>query len=93
MSLLDKLKGELVDIIEWMDDSRSTLAWRFPRYRNENKPFQVYINGVTGEVHGARPFSKVKIITTVLPAARCPHPCRTSSRTGQRAEPCPSLSV
>ncbi|MFT4772803.1 MAG: putative RNA-binding Zn-ribbon protein involved in translation (DUF1610 family) [Ilumatobacter sp.] len=32
----------------------------------ENKPFQVYINGVTGEVHGARPFSKVKIITAVV---------------------------
>jgi predicted RNA-binding Zn-ribbon protein involved in translation (DUF1610 family) len=34
----------------------------------EQKPFQVYINGVTGEVHGARPFSKVKIITAVLVA-------------------------
>ena len=30
MGLMDKLKGELVDIIEWIDDSRSTLAWRFP---------------------------------------------------------------
>ena len=37
MGLLDKLKGELVDIIEWIDDSRSTLAWRFPRYQNEIK--------------------------------------------------------
>ncbi|HEX4902120.1 MAG TPA: SPFH domain-containing protein [Acidimicrobiales bacterium] len=37
MGLLDKLKGELVDIIEWLDDSRSTLAWRFPRYQNEIK--------------------------------------------------------
>jgi membrane protease subunit (stomatin/prohibitin family) len=34
---MDKIKGELVDIIEWMDDSRSTLAWRFPRYQNEIK--------------------------------------------------------
>lgn len=34
----------------------------------ENKPFQVYINGVTGEVHGARPYSKVKIITAVVVA-------------------------
>ncbi|MCH9837780.1 SPFH domain-containing protein [bacterium] len=34
---MDKLKGELVDIIEWIDDSRSTLAWRFPRYQNEIK--------------------------------------------------------
>ncbi len=37
MGLIDKIKGELVDIIEWMDDSRSTLAWRFPRYQNEIK--------------------------------------------------------
>ena len=37
MGLIDKLKGELVDIIEWIDDSRSTLAWRFPRYNNEIK--------------------------------------------------------
>jgi membrane protease subunit (stomatin/prohibitin family) len=37
VGLLDKLKGELVDIIEWLDDSRSTLAWRFPRYQNEIK--------------------------------------------------------
>lgn len=37
MGLMAKLKGELVDIIEWLDDSRSTLAWRFPRYNNEIK--------------------------------------------------------
>lgn len=34
---MDKLKGELVDIIEWTDDSRDTIAWRFPRYNNEIK--------------------------------------------------------
>jgi membrane protease subunit (stomatin/prohibitin family) len=34
---MDKIKGELVDIIEWFDDTRSTLAWRFPRYQNEIK--------------------------------------------------------
>src|SRR4051794_8942061 len=37
MGLMDKLKGELVDLIEWMDDSHDTLAWRFPRYNNEIK--------------------------------------------------------
>src|SRR6476469_9066953 len=37
MGLIDKIKGELVDIIEWIDDSHSTLAWRFPRYNNEIK--------------------------------------------------------
>ncbi|GAB1645578.1 SPFH domain-containing protein [Krasilnikovia sp. MM14-A1259] len=37
MGLWDKLKGELVDIIEWTDDSRDTIVWRFPRYENEIK--------------------------------------------------------
>jgi membrane protease subunit (stomatin/prohibitin family) len=37
VGLWDKLKGELVDIIEWTDDSRDTIVWRFPRYENEIK--------------------------------------------------------
>lgn len=37
MGLLDKLRGELIDIIEWVDDDRHTLVWRFPRYQNEIK--------------------------------------------------------
>lgn len=38
MGLFDKLKGELVDIIEWVDDTNGqTLVWRFPRYQNEIK--------------------------------------------------------
>ncbi len=34
----------------------------------DQRPFQVYINGVTGEVHGSRPYSKVKIIAAVAAA-------------------------
>ena len=37
MGLFDKLRGELVDIIEWVDDSRHTIVWRFPRYHNQIK--------------------------------------------------------
>jgi membrane protease subunit (stomatin/prohibitin family) len=37
MGLWDKLKGELIDIIEWLDDSRDTMVFRFPRYDNEIK--------------------------------------------------------
>lgn len=37
MALWDKAKAEFVDIIEWTDDSRDTLVWRFPRYQNEIK--------------------------------------------------------
>ncbi|APV48370.1 antifreeze protein [Betaproteobacteria bacterium GR16-43] len=37
MALWDKLKQELVDIVEWLDDSNDTLAYRFERYQNEIK--------------------------------------------------------
>lgn len=37
MGLFDKLRGEFVDIVEWIDDSRHTLVWRFPRYHNQIK--------------------------------------------------------
>jgi membrane protease subunit (stomatin/prohibitin family) len=37
MGLLDKIRGELVDIVEWVDDSQHTLVYRFPRYQNEIK--------------------------------------------------------
>lgn len=37
MGLWDKLIHELIDIIEWTDDSRDTMVWRFPRYQNEIK--------------------------------------------------------
>jgi hypothetical protein len=34
----------------------------------EGQPFQVFINGVTGEVQGQRPWSKVKIALAVIAA-------------------------
>ncbi|MFD2419200.1 SPFH domain-containing protein [Amycolatopsis pigmentata] len=37
MGFLDKLRGELIDIIEWLDSSRDTIVWRFPRHENEIK--------------------------------------------------------
>lgn len=37
MAFWDKLRGELIDIIEWTDDTRDTMVWRFPRYDNEIK--------------------------------------------------------
>ncbi len=37
MGLFDKLRNELVDIIEWVDNTNRTLVWRFPRYQNEIK--------------------------------------------------------
>jgi len=37
MGLWDKLKGELIDIIEWLDETENTLVYRFERYDNEIK--------------------------------------------------------
>ena len=37
MSLWEKVTAELLDIIEWSDDSSDTLVWRFPRFDNEIK--------------------------------------------------------
>ena len=37
MGIFDKLKHELIDIIDWTDSSGDTLVWKFPRYENEIK--------------------------------------------------------
>ena len=37
MGLFDNLKGELINVIEWTDDSPNTLVHRFPRHNNEIK--------------------------------------------------------
>jgi membrane protease subunit (stomatin/prohibitin family) len=37
MALWDKLKNELIDIIEWLDSSNNTMVYRFERYNNEIK--------------------------------------------------------
>jgi len=37
MALWDRIKNELIDIIEWTDDSSNTMVWRFPRHQNEIK--------------------------------------------------------
>ena len=37
MSLWDKLTGEFIDVIEWDEDGRDALVWRFPRDDNAIK--------------------------------------------------------
>lgn len=37
MGLFDKLRGEFIDIIQWLDPSDDTLVYRFERYQNEIK--------------------------------------------------------
>ena len=37
MGLFEKLRAEIVDVVEWLDDERHTLVWRFPRYHSQIK--------------------------------------------------------
>lgn len=37
MGIFDKIKGQFIDVIEWVDDTNDTLIWKFPRYDNEIK--------------------------------------------------------
>lgn len=37
MGFWDKLRGELIDIIEWLDSSNDTIVYRFERHDNEIK--------------------------------------------------------
>jgi membrane protease subunit (stomatin/prohibitin family) len=37
MGIISWMKGQFIDIIEWLDDSNNTLVWRFPRHNNEIK--------------------------------------------------------
>jgi len=37
MGLLNKIRGEFIDIIEWLDSSPDTMLFRFERYGNEIK--------------------------------------------------------
>ncbi|MEL6234401.1 MAG: SPFH domain-containing protein [Pseudomonadota bacterium] len=37
MALWDFLRGQFIDVIEWTDDTRDTMVWRFERHGNEIK--------------------------------------------------------
>ncbi len=37
MGIIDKIKGEFIDIIEWPNNDKDTIVWHFPRYQNELK--------------------------------------------------------
>jgi len=75
MTLWDKAVAELLDIIEWNDDSADTLVWRFPRYENEIKygaqlivrqsQAAVFVN--QGEIADVFPSGRHKLVTENLP--------------------------
>lgn len=37
MGIFDRLKHELIDIVQFLDDSSNTLVFRFERFQNEIK--------------------------------------------------------
>lgn len=37
MGLFDKIRAEFIDIIEWLDNTNDTIAYRFERFQNEIK--------------------------------------------------------
>ena len=37
MGLWNKIKGQLIDVIEWMDNTQDSMVWRFERQGNEIK--------------------------------------------------------
>ena len=75
MALWDKAVAELLDIIEWNDDSVDTLVWRFPRYENEIKygaqlivrqaQAAVFVN--QGQIADVFPAGRHKLLTENLP--------------------------
>ncbi|MFG0263469.1 MAG: SPFH domain-containing protein [Novipirellula sp. JB048] len=75
MGLFDKLRGELIDIIEWIDDTNHTLVWRFPRLNNEIKngaqlivrPGQVAVLVHDGEIADVYPPGHFELTTQNMP--------------------------
>jgi len=37
MGLFDAIRGQFIDVIEWLDDTNDTMAYRFERHGNEIK--------------------------------------------------------
>lgn len=37
MALWDKIKGEFIDVIEWVDKTNDSIVWKFPRHNDEIK--------------------------------------------------------
>ncbi|MEM6471652.1 MAG: SPFH domain-containing protein [Planctomycetota bacterium] len=75
MGLFDRLRNELIDIVEWIDDSNHTLVWRFPRYRNEIKngaqlivrPGQMAVLVSQGQIADAYPPGHYQLETANMP--------------------------
>lgn len=75
MGLFDLIQSELIDIIEWIDDTNHTLMWRFPRHDNEIKngaqlivrPGQMAVFVYQGEIADVYPPGHYELTTANRP--------------------------
>ena len=75
VGLFDLLRGELIDIVEWIDDTAHTLVWRFPRHQNEIKngaqlivrPGQTAVFVYQGEIADVYPPGHYELTTANMP--------------------------
>ncbi len=75
MGFWSKLRGELIDIIEWTDDSSDIMMWRFERKGNEIKngaqltvresQVAVFVN--EGKIADVFPSGRYELVTNNLP--------------------------
>lgn len=75
MGLFDLIRSELIDIVEWIDDTKHTLVWRFPRHDNEIKneaqlivrPGQMAVFVYQGEIADVYPPGHYQLTTANMP--------------------------
>lgn len=75
MTMRDFIRGELVDIVEWLEDSTDTMVWRFARPNNEIKngaqlivrPGQVAVFVEQGDVADVFVPGQHQLVTANLP--------------------------
>ncbi|WP_404308850.1 SPFH domain-containing protein [Neorhodopirellula lusitana] len=75
MGLFDFIQSELIDIVEWIDDTKHTLVWRFPRHDNEIKngaqlivrPGQMAVFVYQGEIADVYPPGHYELTTANMP--------------------------
>jgi|GEM_PF-2428469 hypothetical protein len=58
MGLFDKLRNEFINIIDWVDERKDNLVWKFPRYQNEIK---MYAFSKANSVPSCRPSKRPRM--------------------------------
>ena len=63
MGLMDFIKSQLIEIIEWTDDSRDTLSYRFPDEDKEIKrgAQQITSTAETAEIAEIKPRDSLRV--------------------------------